>query len=247
MELLVFFALVAAGVWIVKRGKRGGGQEGRTHHRSDAFDGDMWDVSSAAAVEAVLQIKYTDVQNNRTTRTVDVRQFGQTAIGHWLMSGNCRLRRERRTFRIDRISYCVDMETGEVIERPIDFLHAKFAADPKRAQERLQEAELDAMKVLFYLGKADGQLRAAEAAIIRRTAHSLVSDSQLTDEMVDRVLRDLGTPSMQAFKLAVGRLGKREAAIKAVLLDAARSMVATQKTVAAAEAEALAYIEKRLA
>lgn len=42
-------------------------------------------------------------------------------------------------------------------------------------------------------------------------------------------------------------MAKQSTDRKAVILHAARKMVATQMTVASAEAEAMAYIEKRLA
>ncbi|MFO1493315.1 MAG: hypothetical protein U1F26_01475 [Lysobacterales bacterium] len=138
------------------------------------------------------------------------------------------------------------METGAKVADVLALLQDKFAKDPERAIERLRDAELDTLKVLFFLGKADGQLRSAERIIIYQAVRILASDSQLTDSGIERVIRDLGLPSLQAFKLAVGRLAKREPGARLTIVDAAQRMVATQKTATPSEADALKYIEARL-
>jgi hypothetical protein len=214
---------------------------------SDAkSEGSFWDVVDPIAVAANLRIGYRDYHGKDTTRTVSIRQMGALS-GNFLVIGHCHLRNESRTFRIDRVRSCIDVDTGEVVTDVAKHLQGKFDASPDRAAEKLREAELDTLKILFFLGKADGQLRAAETSIIRETGHLLLNDSRLTDKMIDAVLRDFGAPSLQAFKLAVGRLAKRSPDVRAAIVDAARRMVATQAAVAPAEADALAYIEKRLA
>ena len=55
----------------------------------------------------------------------------------------------------------------------------------------------------------------------------------------------MDVPTLQAFKLAVGRLAKRDQAAQTVVMSAAERMVATQKTVHQAEQEALDYMKKR--
>jgi hypothetical protein len=55
----------------------------------------------------------------------------------------------------------------------------------------------------------------------------------------------MDVPTLQAFKLAVGRLAKRDQAAQTVVMSAAKKMVATQKTVHQAEQEALDYMKKR--
>lgn len=211
----------------------------------DALDGDIWDAPELKRVKATLKIRYVDVEGQKTARIVDVTHFGQGAHG-WLFAGNCRLRQDRRTFRADRVQECLDMETGATVADVLALLQDKFENDPERAIERLRGSELDTLKVLFFLGKADGQLRSAERTIINEAVQILASDSQLTDAGIERVMRDLGLPSPQAFKLAVGRLAKREPAARLTIVDAAKRMVATQKTATPSEADALKYIEARL-
>ena len=57
----------------------------------------------------------------------------------------------------------------------------------------------------------------------------------------------MDVPTLQAFKLAVGRLAKRGQTAQAVVMTAAERMVATQKVVQQAEQDALDYMKKRFA
>lgn len=75
-------------------------------------------------VNATLHLNYQNSEGEITERTVDVQKFGYYNDFAYL-TGFCRLRQDPRTFRIDRILQCVDMETGEIIENIYTFLQDK--------------------------------------------------------------------------------------------------------------------------
>ncbi len=157
------------------------------------------------------------------------------------------MRDATRTFRTDRIKRCIDEDTGEIISDVRAYLIKRYEESPERSRDKLVEDECDVLRVLLYLGKADGQLRAAEKAVIRDTCVALVGDSRLTDKQIDNLFATLDVPTLQAFKLAVGRLSKRDQSSRQVLLDAAQKMIGTQKAVHQAEQEAIDYMRKRFA
>ncbi len=257
--MATFFGLIAfaAVLYIFLRGNqrntRGGASSPNVDYlppRSvdegfDAWEGSFWEAVETKPVAARLHINYVDGNGKKTRRNIRVRQFGLLEQ-RGILIAHCELRGDTRTFRFDRVGACVDTDTGEVINDISHFLTDRHAKSPDRALEKMQETEGDTLKILFYLGKADGQFKAEERAIVRETVHALVADSRLNDHMIDDVLKNLGMPSLQGFKLAVGRMAKQAPDRRAAILDASRRMVGTQKTVAPAEAEAIAYIEKRL-
>lgn len=210
----------------------------------DAWEGSFWEVSQPLPARATLRISYVDGAGSSTERTVDVRQFG--AFGDaTLVIGHCHMRNATRTFRSDRITSCIDEETGELVADVRSYLQAKYDASPDRTKDELLVDEYDTLRVLLYVGKADGQLRSAEKAVIRETCVALTGDSRLTDKSIDELFACMDVPTLQAFKLAVGRLSKRDSAAQAVVLAAAERMVATQKTVHASEQVALDYMKRR--
>jgi len=222
------------------------GQGDNTDEDSDNWEGSFWDVEEPLPVKATLRLTYEDAKGKKSERTVDVRQFG--AYGPTtLVIGRCHMRNATRTFRADRIERCVDEETGEVVSDVGAYLRAKYETSPESTKDKLLDEEYDTLRILLYVGKADGQLRAAEKEIIRNTCRAMANDSRITDQMIDRLFNALDVPSIHAFKLAVGRLVGKPLEARLMLIKASQDMVATQKTVHPSEQEALDYMEKKLA
>lgn len=84
-------------------------------------DEESFNVRSAKRVRARLRLDYIDSTGERTRRDVVVHQYGRSGRTA-LMRGHCSLRNATRTFRVDRIQSCVDLETGEVLTDVADWL-----------------------------------------------------------------------------------------------------------------------------
>lgn len=212
----------------------------------DEWEGAFWEVTAPVPVNATLRIGYVDGAGRRTDRTIEVRQFGQFGDGV-LIIAKCLMRDATRTFRADRIKSCVDVETGEIINDVAAFLQARYDASSDKTAADLRDKEFDTLRVLLYVGKADGQFRAEEKAVIRDTCVGITNDSRLTVKMIDGLLSDMSVPTLQAFKLATGRLAKRDPDTRARVMAAAEMIVATQKVIHPSEQEALDYMKKRFA
>lgn len=257
MEWLLLIVLVGV-IWAVIRnaganasrathagsGRRDYDEEGYRNRHNDSWEGSFWDAYDPKYVEASLGIDYVDANGNKTHRVVDVRAFDRN-LHSGIMVGHCRLRDQTRTFRFDRIRRCVDAETGEEIAEPAAFLQARYDASPDRSLERLLVDDKDTLRVLFYVGKADGALRAPERTIMLDACHAMSGDSRITDDALKKMLASFDIPTLHGFKLAVGRLAAKEAEAKQALIDAVEKMIATQKTVHNAEKDAIDYIRKR--
>jgi hypothetical protein len=211
----------------------------------DNWEGSFWEVQQPFPAKATLSLEYEDGAEKRTERVVDVRQFGTDVNGNILI-GHCRMRNATRTFRTDRIKRCIDQDTGEIVGDVFAYLRKKYDSSPESARDALYEEEYDTLRVLLYVGKADGQLRAQEKVIVREACRSLANDSRITDAMIDEIFFSLEAPTLHAFKLAVGRLAEKEVTARNQLIKVAEDMVATQKTVHPAEKEALEYMRKKL-
>ena len=211
----------------------------------DEWEGAFWEVAAPIPVKASLRIGYIDGAGRHTDRTVEVRQFG--AFGNSaLVIGKCLLRGATRTFRTDRIQSCVDMETGEIINDVRSFLQRRYDESADKTAADLLANEFDTLRVLLFVGKADGQFRAEEKAVIRDACVTITNDARLTVNMIQQLLNEMDVPSLQAFKLAVGRLAKRDSTQRALVMSVAEKIVATQKTIHPAEQEALDYMKRRL-
>lgn len=196
-------------------------------------------------ISASLRIDYRDAAGKTSERIVDVREC-DTSYPDGYLIGFCRLRQAMRTFRMDRIARVIDMETGEIIPDLLAFAAQKYANSPIASLDSLLDDAADAIRALFYIGKADGRFTAKEKQVMLAYCQAAAGDSRITIAQIESVCRSLDIPSKQAFKLICGRIAKLDEPQRMAILDATEKMIATEKTISGEEAEALAYMKKRL-
>lgn len=201
-----------------------------------------WDTYEFVPVHAQMHLDYISGSGESSQREVTVRDYD----GSCYLRGTCHLRNEWRTFRIDRIQRCTDTETGEVIADIPKYLKQKYESSPEHIAKKLFDQNKDSILVLFYVGKADGQLRKPERDIIKEFFNSLSPGHEILDEAIDYILNSLEVPTLHSFKLAVGRVGKHNIDQLEEVNKAAIKIVATQKTINHSEKEALDYLSKKI-
>jgi len=211
--------------------------------KEDAWEGTFWETENPFPVHALLQIKYRDGNGQDTERVVTVRQFDNHYLGGMII-GHCHLRNATRTFRFDRIIECFDRKTGEFITDVGFFLQKIYESSPSFSIDKLLETDYDTVRVLLYVGRADGQLRKPEKQIILDVCRQLTSDTRINDVIFDKMILDIENLTINAFKKAVNRLSTRSNEEKDIILNKSIEIINTQKTKTAAEQEAIEYIKK---
>ena len=130
-------------------------------------------LSLAVAQRQRVHLRYQSWQGNETERDFD--PYGIVVNeGYWYVSGYCHLRRELRTFRLDRL---IALETGDgSFERPEDYnalghVLNSLAAMPGTSQvEILIKTSLDQARQL--IPKELGTLEETEGGVLLRRAVS---------------------------------------------------------------------------
>ncbi len=228
--------------------RRGYFSPGNHKKSSDSYDDShstrdcYWHTIEWVPVKADLQLTYKDSKGKRTETYVSISGYDGSAY----LKGVCNLSNSNRTFRIDRILNVIDTETGKTIDNVPDHLLEKYRLSPEYAISEVFKKHLDIIKVLFYVGKADGQLGAAERKIIYQTIRSIAKKQDLTDAYIGKYFKKLKVPNVQGFKNAFGRVCKKQSKQTLQLYYTAKKIVATQKKIHANEAEALEYMKKRM-
>lgn len=251
MEFIALLLLFAGLYYFWKVQKKPPIEVTQTTTRYADLDEQCWDVAAEYApsdpkpVGGLLKLKYEDAEGRVTEREVQVRECDTTNPAGYL-TGHCRLRNEFRTFRMDRIKRAIDMETGEVLDDLPAWALAHYEASPAYAMEELLSTATDALRALFYIGKADGRFTKKEKAVFLQYCQAQSGADHITLADIDRACASLPLPSMQAFKLICGRLAKLDTSNRNAVLEACELMVATEKKIAPEEAEALAYMRKRI-
>ena len=172
-----FFGLLVVGAMLFYLGgKKNGrsGRSGRTQSSSgagtdpqgqDAWEGAFYDVPAQRSSNKMVRIRYRDGSGSATERVVHVRAF-EPQGRDGLVIGRCYLRNATRTFRFDRMARVVDEETGEIIPDLQKALNTEWEASPAPIMDKLFDEHRDVLKLLLYMAKADGSMRAAEVKVI---------------------------------------------------------------------------------
>lgn len=211
----------------------------------DNWEGAFWDVQSPRNITANLQIEYRDGAGSRTTRDIGLMKYG-AAEGGAMLWAYCHFRQANRTFRTDRIITCIDLDSGEIINNLEVWLNEKYQASPDFAIENIIETTWDALRVLYYVSKADGRLTQKERGIVRNAVRSLSDHPGIDDGRIDDMFNAIDNPTITAFKQAFGRLVKQNRQFAVKVASWSADMVATEKTISAAEQEALDYLKATL-
>lgn len=190
---------------------------------------------------ATLTICYQSGTGKFTQRGVSV-----TGYDDYQMVGMCHLRNSERTFVYERITSCVNRDTGEIVTDIYEYLKKAYSESPLHSADLLYRNHHEAMQVLIYVARADGQFRAEERKVITAACKVITGDTRITDELARHLSDSINPPSLHAFKVAIGRIAKRgnDTTMKRLYL-ACRTIVNTQKNVTATEQEALDYMRKR--
>lgn len=188
-----------------------------------------------------LTICYTDAGGELTQRGISVTEFDP-----YQMFGFCHLREQYRTFLYERVTSCVDVNTGEVVTNINQHLWNTYCKTPVYSLEQLATNNRIVLQVLLYVAKADGSMSAAERKVMTAACKVLTGDVRISDDMAARQFRSMRVPSLSTFKRAVGSLYNRgDETLMRRLMIACRTIVATEKTIKEVEQEALDYMAKR--
>lgn len=215
-----------------------------TTQRESNFKYQYWDSNELVPVSALLNFDYTNEKGEQSNRTVAISEYD----GTYHLKGFCQNRNAVRTFRLDRIKNCIDAQTGEVVgntEKIADFILNKYL---KTAHYLIQSSPIlrESIRVLFYIGKADSQLRGPERDVICDAFRHITQDDKLTDEDINKSINSLSPLSLQAFKLAVGKIDKIDNKYLKYVYEKSKDIINTQKSIHANETEALEYILKKI-
>lgn len=211
----------------------------------DNFEGWFVDGSHPHPVSANLEIAYRDAVGNETVREIHVRQF-DPRFAKGMLLAHCHLRDASRSFRVDRIKACVDTDTGEVVDDVLRHLATRHELDPERIIEVLARDYRDIVRVLGYMGMADGDFSEVERTVVADYIRRLSRDERVTPDVVAIAAARIGKTTLRGFKAAVGRVINSGGVKPIILAGCCREIAEADGEISPGEQEALDYMERRI-
>lgn len=202
------------------------------------------DVYDQFSFKYDFRIKYIDSDSKSTQRDISVNNI-EMYNGDGSIHAYCHLRKYQRTFKMDRVTECIDLGTGEFIDDIYKYLKDHYVVSPEKSLSDFMEKNSDILEVLFYLGKADTQLKKEERTIICEAVRIIAKDDRISDEMVNDIMNEMYPCSERTFKVKIGKMVEYPSDLKQDLFNTMLAIVNTQKTIHPAEQSALDYVTKK--
>lgn len=175
-------------------------------------------------------IAYKDERGSRSKRVIRVRRLDAGEYVSYLHAF-CELRKDERTFRLDRIDILYDPSTGEILGNPDQFFGPyieRSLLEEERTTEKSRfrrawvaiEALRDELAVLILVARADGRFVKAEQNMMLKYASERAKelDIELNDEGLVVLLNWIKTqdPSEPEARIAVRNLARRPDALESI-------------------------------
>lgn len=116
-----------------------------------------------SGISIPIGIDYVDAKGDFTKRQVTVYKIIRSEGQLRYLTGFCHLRSSTRTFMEERIGEIIDLETGEIFERPAVFFD-KYSLFDSPEMEKLQIA----LHILSYLARADRKFVDSEKGFLSK-------------------------------------------------------------------------------
>jgi hypothetical protein len=211
----------------------------------DSWEGAFYDVVAQRSIKKTVRMQYEDGNGKTSERVIDIRAFEpQGSSG--LVIAHCHLRDATRTFRFDRMRRVIDMETGEIIPNLQQRLNDEWKASPEPVLDQLFREHTDVLKLLLYMAKADGAVRAAELGVIATHCQTITGDARITTAMVKDLIKVVDVVTITTFTRLYNKLRRERPEDAAKAAYACRAIVATQKSIHPNEQSALDILDKPL-
>lgn len=175
-------------------------------------------------------IAYKDERGSRSKRIIRLRRLDAGEYASYLHAF-CELRRDERTFRLDRIDVLYDPSTGEILGNPDQFFGPyieRSLLEEERTTERSRfrrawaaiEALRDELAVLILVARADGRFVKAEQNMMLKYASERARELavELNDEAQVVLLNWIKTqdPSEPEARIAIRNLARRPDALESI-------------------------------
>ena len=210
---------------------------------------EFWDDQGLPA-PATLVLRYVDSKGNGTQRIVDVRLFADTPYGA-MLHGHCRYADAERSFKIERIQHCVDLNSGETIEDVYSHLVSLYEKTPECSFNRVIDRHIDTLRATMQIAQGNGFSLNEQAKVIQQICQKVSKDQRISLELARALVEAYSAPERtgldQTFRLIAGRLDKSLSTTEKESVLKLCTRVAELKGAPSPSArELLEYITKRL-
>lgn len=218
------------------------------HENHDDGMDEFWDEYGMPA-QALLRLTYTDSSGETTERLFETKLFTEPSSTFSIL-GHCHMRNAERTLRIDKITHCVDEQTGKPVEDVYEYLFDLYEKTPDYSLDQVAHKHIDTLRAALHVASCAGLTESEQVTVIKQVCQQLARDNRITTEAVAKLCQQYqggtSTGVDQTFRLIAGRLNKTLVpANKESVIRLCTKVAGLKGAVNSASQECIDYLAKR--
>lgn len=192
-------------------------------------------------------ITYTDQRGLTTERDIDIKR-AYNDNSKFAIDAFCHLRGAQRSFIDERIKSAVDLDSGEVVSSVAQHAIVQYQDSGEGKVWSAIGREWQAVQMLAFVCRADGRMMKAERTVICDYLKRRCTDLLRDNESIDKAIKEIGEPDQREFKRIIADMkAAGDTDRLRDILDCAKRIVATQKTIDPIEKAAIELLENAIA
>lgn len=206
---------------------------------------DFFDVEPdlSLPVFGVYEIRYEGSDGSLSDRVVTAKHISRTR-GKYFLAGWCHMRKAPRTFSLDGIQQVIDVESGEVLEDPYEYMADKFAHTPAGAYAQFFYDHQAEVIALMYMARCDGRLSASEREVVLGYVQARMPEN-FDREVIEQEIKRFHC-QVEDYEAALRHISGKSAEVKLSLSDALEAVMLADGKKKPEEIAALEYYRKNV-
>ena len=203
-------------------------------------------MTDVIALRKILKFRYIDQKGQESRRTVELKEIQFYGSEGQFLYGECRMRREGRTFKTSRMWDIIDVETGEVIEDVSTFLVSAYKESVVgRLSVWFQEYERIG-KAWLYLLKANKTPTKKEYDVLKNAFSEILNGAVVTTKDIQDVFEDATITTPIGFQRLVSGIKNHHASEAQRFVYVCKSIVEARSNPNFADEAALKYVLQKI-
>ena len=213
-------------------------------------ESDAWEIPNSLQTETIplsisLNFRYIDHKNQKSRRTLDLKEIQFYGSEGEFIYGECRMRRAGRTFKVSRMWDVVDIGTGEIIKDVTYYLKSAYDESSIGRLKAWMEIYERVGRAWLYLLKGNKRPSVLEYDVLKEAFSSILHGQRVDTKDIQNLFEPLDPTTAVGFQRLVSGIKKHHPEMSLIFVETCEKMVLSRKSPNFADQAALNFVKEK--
>lgn len=213
-------------------------------------ESDAWEIPSSLRTETIplsisLNFRYIDSKNNKSRRTLDLKEMQFYGSEGEFIYGDCRMRRAGRTFKVSRMWDVVDISTGEIIADVTQYLKSTYDESSIGRLKAWMKVYERVGRAWLYLLKGNKRPSGLEYDVLKGAFSRLLDGQRVDTKDIQDLFEPLDPTTAVGFQRLVSGIRKHHPEMSLTFVETCEKLVFARKSPNFADQAALNFVKEK--